>query len=118
MIIKEAMQFCIDHVGGFLSENTARTYENGLKHFETYLKEYGIEQTAPLSDIDMEIFIRVPNWLMKNFTKKTALVYLSGVKAFMEWMILENHLDPSYREQLRYEGAVASVNRKQETKMQ
>lgn len=112
MNIQEAIGLFIDHVYSTRAENTALSYKQGIKCFVEILQEYGIETSAPLSNVTMDIFVRTPAWLMRNYTKTTASARLYAIKYFMNWMVLENHLEPDYRDSLRYQTASKQLSMK------
>ena len=118
MDIREAFQLCSESAYATRSSNTARAYHNAINLFEDYLKSQNISSSSSLSLITMEYFIRFPAWLsQKGYSKKTIGVYIAGIKYFLDWLVINGTISPSYNETLRYGMAVKQINRKRETRL-
>jgi site-specific recombinase XerD len=118
MNIETAFQLCGDAAIASRSVNTARMYANALKLFAEFLESESISPEDAIEIVTMEHFIRFPSWLARlGYAKKTIGVYISGVKFFLDWLVINGSIRPDYSETLRYEMAVKQVNQKKETRL-
>jgi len=115
--IQTAVKLCRDDVYANRSENTARVYEKAFDIFLSFLEDFGIEASSSLPLLTMEEFIRFPGWLSRKYTNVTAKTYVYGIKYFLEFLVIDGHLEPDYRDSLRYDLAVKNVTRKREDKL-
>lgn len=115
MEIKTAISRCLDELG--LAINTRRTYSNGLDRFVDYLREKGIDDTQPAELLTMDHFVYFMPWLDKKFAKQTAGVYGAANKAFMEWLVIEKYLEPTYFDTLRYQKSALRSHKRHEDKL-
>jgi site-specific recombinase XerD len=93
-------------------------YANARKLFAEFLETEAVSTDAAIGTVTMEHFIRFPAWLARlGYSKKTIGVYISGVKFFLDWLVINGKMRPDYSETLRYEMAVKQVNQKKETRL-
>lgn len=89
-----------------------------LRAFLLFLESEKIESPHPIASVTMNHFIRFPSWMLANgFKKSTAVVYSSGSKFFLDWLVIEGHLLPSYEENLRYQKSVEALHKRREEKL-
>lgn len=118
MNVAESIDRCLEYVYSLRSVHTAKTYRNALGKFSTFLTEEGIPPPYPIGSVTIEHFIRFPAWLLRSgFTKKTACVYVSGAKFYLDWLVLESVLNPQYEQMLRYDKAVHALQKRGEVRL-
>jgi integrase len=117
MNIQEAIALCIDYAMTMRSESTGRTYENALNKFIKFLDDNDISVDSPLSRLSIEHFKDFPKWLRNQYNRSTSLTYISGMKFFYEWLILENHIEPSLGDDLRVRSAAKSISKMKEYRL-
>ena len=118
MDITEAFDLCGDAAIATRAANTARSYKNALNIFAQFLESQKMPLTNPVDDLTMEFFIRFPAWLaLQGYSKKTIGVYIAGAKFFLNWIVINGTIQPSYSESLRYDMAVQQINRKRESRL-
>ena len=118
MDITEAFDLCGDAAIATRSANTARSYKNALNIFAQFLESQKMPLTNSVDDLTMEFFIRFPAWLaLQGYSKKTIGVYIAGAKFFLNWIVINGTIQPSYSESLRYDMAVQQINRKRESRL-
>lgn len=115
MNTQTAITRCLNDLS--LSPNTEETYKHGLSRFMEYLDEQGIKGIDESTSIKMDHFISFLPWLSRRYTKQTAGVYGSASKSFLEWMIMDGQLQPSYQEMLRYQKAVKRSHKRHEDRL-
>lgn len=115
MDIQTAFSHCIADLG--LAKNTARTYQNGLNCFATYLKEQNISPADPVGELDIDHFIYFLPWLNESYAKQTAGVYGAATKALLDWMVIEKYLEPSYSDGVRLKKAFLRSHKRHEDKL-
>jgi site-specific recombinase XerD len=115
MDIQKAIDECIADLS--LATNTERTYRNGLKKFVDYLQTKKIETLDDVNTITVDHFIFFLPWMDKNFSKQTNGVYGAAAKAFMDYLVITNHLTLSYLDTLRYKKAALRSHRRHEDKL-
>ena len=116
--VAQAVEKCVDEVYGNYAALTARSYAYGLKRFVEFLARKGIPAQSDLSLLTMEHFIAFPAWLSKQgYSKSSAIARNSAAKAFLDWMVINNVLQPTYAEALRHQKACASLGKKREEKL-
>jgi integrase/recombinase XerC len=104
-------------VGG-KAQATIRTYNNGINKFKDYLNVKKIPTTLPVENLTPDIFIDFPLWLgQESYAKQTTNVYLSGVKSFMDWLVIAGVLEITYSQGVRWVSVLKRVKRKRETKL-
>lgn len=90
MSIRDAIDAYIDSVGLARSANTARTYRNGLKLFQSVLAEHKIDpEKTPVSKLKEESIV----WLavaLKDQAPTTERLYLTAASVFYEYLAAEN----------------------------
>ena len=116
MNIREAL---IRHNNEFnRSACTLVAYNHGLHIFVEYLKENGVGLDSPLESVVPELFIGFPAWIgMRKYSKKTIGVYLSGVKSFMDWLVIAGVLELTYSQSIRWKLAVEKSGSKKESRL-
>lgn len=96
------------------SKGTTTTYATALRSFSKFLAEtrrFG--KTTALDRLRVEDFVGYPTWLAsENKSSSTRNTYIAGVKFFMDWLILNNHLKVSHAQILHYRQAVEFSRRK------
>jgi len=118
MNIQEAIDKCVISMEAYRAKKTARSYQNGLNAFLRYLKTEKIDPPTPLEILKMSHFIGFPEWLATNkYSKKTMQVYISGVKFFLDWMVIGGHIEPTYAETRRYKYSNEMINHRREDKL-
>ena len=118
MDIQTATNRCIG-ASADRAKNTVRMYRRALDLFYQMLSGRGIQTTDALDRITMDPFIDFPGWLVQahGFSKATRTAYVSGAKYFLDWLILQGALEPTYGESVRYQKAVERAGKKQETRL-
>jgi site-specific recombinase XerD len=115
MNIRESINLCLLAAHNGLARTTARSYETGLTSFLSFLETQNIPPTAPLLELKIEHFIYYPGYLSSHsMSKSTIGVYTSGVKYFMDWLVIRNELPISYENSLRYKMAHKAAAKKRE----
>lgn len=98
-----------DELSRVRAASTAKGYANGLARFAEFMGE------RPLC---AQEFIAFPAWLTRrSYAKKTIGVYLAASKKFLDWLIVQKILEPTYSDGVRVNLAYKEVGRKQETKL-
>lgn len=118
MDINKAIAKCTLTAYATRSANTAKAYEHGIAHFIESIRD-SIQSHEEITTLTISEFIDFPSWLaMQGYSKQTIGVYSSGAKFFLEWLIIEGHIEPpDFRQTLRFQLAYKTVMRKQEHKM-
>lgn len=112
MNIEEAFGKCLEYAAQQRAHDTVRTYANGLKHFAAYLTQNkSVDLTSDVKTISGDYFVEFPAYLSMQFAKRTAKVYVSGMKFFLNWMVLHGLCEPSYGETVRIRKAVEMMDR-------
>jgi site-specific recombinase XerD len=117
MDIQTALRKTIISASASLSQNTVRAYTGGLANFVKMLAEIGIDAEQPISALEVEHFIEFPGWLLGRYSKRTAFVYASAGKFFLDWLVIAGELLPNYQQALRFTLAFKQINKKREAKM-
>lgn len=90
MNIYEAMDRFIDNVSLNRSENTAKTYRNGLNAFNEMLEELEIDpDTADINIITEDFTSKYAKYL-KSYASSTETLYINVFKNFLEYLTAEN----------------------------
>jgi site-specific recombinase XerD len=117
MDIHDSITALVSELSNSRSVHTARTYRNAYSTWLRYLQESGIAETDPVEGLTIENFIRFPSWfLQQKLSKATQLCYLAGIRALINWLVINGYLNPSYLDTIRLEKAVSQVSRKKEHK--
>lgn len=119
MEIEMAIQKFLDELSRTKAKTTHETYENGIKVLRKYLYAgLKLQTTSPLNTLTMEHMIGFASYLSyEGFSKKTVAVYLSSVRAFVEWLIIDGVMAPTYQETLRFQKAFRELQRRRESKL-
>ncbi len=93
--IAEAMSEYLDSVALARSENTARTYRNGLETFKIVLDDHNLPtETTPVSELREDAIA----WLaagLKPYAPTTERLYLTAAAAFFEYLAAERLAEPN-----------------------
>ncbi len=89
--IHQAIDRFIENVALSRSENTARTYQNGLNTFLEMLEEMEIDSYGSISLIN-ENFVSLYARYLKSYSPATENLYINIFKNFLEYLIAEKIL--------------------------
>ncbi|MDD5367445.1 MAG: tyrosine-type recombinase/integrase [Anaerolineaceae bacterium] len=118
MDIHDSINALVSELSSSRSANTARTYRNAYSTWLRYLAESGIPETAPVEGLTIDHFIHFPSWFLgQKLSKATQLCYLAGIRALINWLVINGYLNPSYLDTIRLEKALSQVSRKKEHKL-
>jgi integrase/recombinase XerD len=115
MDIESAMKSCIDDIS--LGDATEITYRKALRRFSEYLQEKGVKTSSEISTLTIDEFISYLPWLDKHYSKGSVRVYSSATKALLDWMLINNIIQVSYQDSVRYKQAVTRSNKRHERKL-
>lgn len=115
MDIKTAANRCIDDLG--LAQNTKDTYRKGIQRFREYLLHNKIQDTEDVSKITMDHFIYFLPWIDKGHSRQTTRVYGSAAKAFLDWLVIEKFIEPTYYDTVRFNKAFQRSHKRHEYKL-
>ncbi len=106
--IKETIIACLKSASTDLSPSTVRLYEQGIKRFVTFLDKNDVNVFDNASALTMEHFRKFPAWLgEEKFLPQTRKAYLSGVRYYLVWLVLESIIDPAPNELEKFKKAIA-----------
>jgi site-specific recombinase XerD len=111
--------------GGGQSQNTARTYRQGLAHFRAYLEETQRWQAdRPIADLTPDMVQEFPSWLLKQtyqrseytaptpLAESTRALYLLAVTRILRFLVLRKRLPAfDYTEYNRIKEELAQATR-------
>lgn len=98
-----------------LAEKTARNYHQAIRRFLKYLEAEGIE---PDKALDIQHFQNFTIWLAhQDYARGSRRTYLSGLRYFVEWLILSEYLDVPQAQMLRFKRMCENVNRRRESRL-
>lgn len=118
MDTQEALALASQEAHVKLAFNTGKSYTQGLKVFVVYLETCKILPTDDVTKLTPDHFINFPSWMaMKGYKKKTLLVYLAGVKYFLNWLVIKDFIKPDYNQGLRISKSFQEVNHKRQDHM-
>ncbi len=107
--ITELSKECIENAKGIRAPETVRTYATGIKLFLEHVNK----EVVCIDD-----FISFVSWLpTNNFSKRTMEIYYAGIKYFLDWLLINAHIDASYSEMLRLQSNIHRIKRKREIKL-
>lgn len=113
--VDRCMTFALD---SNKSPHTVRIYRRALDLFLSMLRDQKIKPDESIQRITMEQFIDFPSWLNRQgFSRQTLAAYMAGSRFFLDWMILEHLIEPTYAETTRYGMAMRMVNKKRESRL-
>lgn len=114
MQIQTAINQCLAEIEATKSPLTAKSYKNGLSCFLDFLVlETGLKPGSSVEKLDVNIFIRFPSYLLRQrYANSTHRVYLAAAKAFLEWIVIQGQIIPTYEEALRLNRATSGTRRK------
>lgn len=103
--LQEELKVFLKTAAGGQSENTARTYGNGLEYLRRYLEaSYGWSETTPIADLQPEMLQEYPVWLLKqryqpgervapaHLAESTRSLYIIAVTRFIRFLVLRKRL--------------------------
>jgi len=95
----EAIETCMQEARYLRSAHTARNYNAALKHFIEFLKSKNIDPTSlPYDAIKIEHFINYIMWVAgQGFAKRSVGLFITGTIYFMNWLVLQGILNPTYK---------------------
>lgn len=98
---------------------TARAYRNGLDVLLDTLEAIGLKSTDPTSLLQTQHFVVLPmEMLRRGYSKSTISTYLSGVRLYHDWLVINQLIEPpDYAQALTLQKAMKEAMRKRETKM-
>lgn len=113
MNILEAVHTCLTQAESERAAATVRTYRNGLNYFLRFIEEEkNINLNGDIAQVTADHFVEFPAYLSSQFAKRTAKVYVSGSKFFLDWMVVMRLIEPTYAEGVRIRKAVELMSRK------
>lgn len=117
--IDTALTRCSNELQNTLARLTAASYSVGLRAFSDFLCEMGyITPNSPVTSLSMEDFIAFPAWLSsRQYSKRTIQVRNAAAKRFLEWLVVQGIIQPTYSETIRYETSCKAVNKKREDRL-
>ena len=92
LTIKQGTQKFVNNIELSRSENTARTYSNGLNAYMEMLEDAGIDYESDISIITEEHVSSFSKYL-KNYAPTTESLYINVFKNFLEYLVAENVLN-------------------------
>jgi len=108
--IKELVKECSESAAGIRSNDTIKTYATGMKLFMDHI---GSKEVLVVDD-----FIEFVSWLPTlGYAKRTMEVYYAGVKYFLDFLLINGHIDASYSQMLRLQQNIRLIKRKREIKL-
>lgn len=118
MNIQESITQFLREIGAKKSQNTQRTYSNGINRLMEYFISENLSPSSNVSCLTTNLFIGYPVFLsQKAYSKKTIGLYTSSVRSFYKWLIIQDVLQPSQRDALRFEMVYKDANQKREAKL-
>lgn len=115
MNIQTAISRCIEDLA--LANNTARVYKNGLDRFVEYLSSQKITVDQSADVLEVGNFISFMSWLNGRYSKQTTGVYNASAKALLDYLVIENVIQISYADGIRFKKASVRSNRRHEDKL-
>jgi len=107
--ITELSKECIENARGIRAPATVNTYTTGINLFLGHINK----EVVCIDD-----FIEFVSWLpTNNFSKRTMQIYYAGIKYFLDWLLINSHIDASYSEMLRLQSNILRIKRKREIKL-
>lgn len=103
--VADAFYGCFDKMHAEETVNTYRAYRNGLMVLWNYLAhEHGMDlDKAPIQALTIEHLIQFPSFLIKNYRRSTAMVYLSAADYFFErFLVVQKFMRPDISDVMRY----------------
>ena len=113
----KAIETCMQEARYLRSAHTARNYNAALKHFIEFLKSKNIDPTSlPYDAIKIEHFINYIMWVAgQGFAKRSVGLFITGTIYFMNWLVLQGILNPTYTDVLRLKEARRMAATQRET---
>lgn len=87
--IKKSIEMFLENVSLSRSENTFKTYHNGMNVFCEMLEEIGISTGSPVTEICEEITGKYAKYL-KYYSAATENLYITVFKNYLEFLLAEN----------------------------
>jgi len=117
MNIDQSIEDTIAQAGLERSPNTTRTYRNATNKFTAFILTQKIKIDQDVSALEPNHFIRYASWLnQEGYSKKTVGVYASGVKYYLDWLVLQGHMKINYEDSARIVRAFKTAMSKRENK--
>lgn len=117
MKINEAVNACYNETLLLRSKTTAENYHQGMKRLLEFLKDKKIKPTAQIEELSIKHFQEFHSWLINIYKLGTARMYANGARYFMNWLIFNNHLDPTAAELEKIKYASRMLSRKKTERM-
>lgn len=101
------------------SIKTHITYASGINVFREYLYQaVKLLPASPISDLEMNQVIGFVSYLgRQGYAKSTTGVYMASVRAYVEYMIIDGLMEPTYQETLRFQKAFKELRSRRESKL-
>lgn len=113
MNIKEAMDACSTEAKRKRAATTARTYAGGLQILSHFLETQHVTPQDDISKISVDHFINATSWILDHgYKRKSLLVMISAFKYFLDWLVIQGLMQPTYQDSLRLKMAFADCYRK------
>jgi site-specific recombinase XerD len=117
MNISQAIHTALEELSHRRAEATARTYRAALNYLLLYLDTQDLPPTAPVRKVKIQHLIDFFPFLNEvtsaasgdELTRGTRRVYVSGIKYFFDWLVLQNLLRPAYADGIRFEKAASEA---------
>lgn len=107
--ITELSKECIENAKGIRAPMTVKTYTTGINLFLERINK---------DVVCIDDFIDFVSWLpTNNYSKRTMQIYYAGIKYFLDWLLINSHIDASYSEMLRLQSNIHRIKRKREIKL-
>lgn len=102
---QDELKLFLKTAAGGQSDNTARTYGNGLEYLRRYLEgSYGWSETTAIAELQPEMLQEFPVWLLKQryrpservspapLAESTRALYILAVTRFIRFLVLRKRL--------------------------
>lgn len=118
MNIKQATDLFIEDIGNRKAQGTKLGYRNGIRVLLEHMREKKVDLSSPIQKFSMEYAILLPSFLGKmGYSKKTTNLYTSGVRSFINWLVVQGHINPTPQEWLRLKQSFLEANSKREKRL-
>lgn len=118
MNLNEVIAECIEEAKINLAQKTADNYHQAIRRFLAYLESEGIEEDVPMKSINIKHFQGFTIWLAKQeYARGTRRTYLSGLRYFVDWLILSEYLKAPQAQLLKFKKMCENVNRRRESRL-
>lgn len=118
MQISEALTHWRAEISSSKAASTARTYFNGVKVLQDHLAEQDLELEADVGKLTIQHFISAFAFMARQgFTRQTRGAYIAGIKNFVEYLIVQGHLQPDYADALRFDTAARRIMKRRSDRL-